>query len=264
MPFRVPLGARVQDLSAGERQKTEILKQLYLDRRFLILDEPTSVLTPAEADEMLGLLRGMTEAGALSVLMISHKFREVMGYADEVTVPRRGRYAGGGQVKDLSRADMAAMMIGSAELPSSDARAGERSVVPILVLRDLRTEDDVGMKGIGVARLEVHGREIVGIAGVSGNGQKQLVEVLGGQRLPARATSSWMVSAMRRPGRFRGRTVSAACRRSPCATLRSPACRSPTISPSGPSIRSAVATVPAGMAARSGWISAASRGARAS
>jgi simple sugar transport system ATP-binding protein len=185
MPFRVPLGARVQDLSAGERQKTEILKQLYLDRRFLILDEPTSVLTPDEADEMLGLLRGMTEAGALSVLMISHKFREVMGYADEVTVLRRGRYAGGGQVKDLSRADMAAMMIGSAELPSSDARAGERSVVPVLVLRDLRTEDDVGMKGIGVTRLEVHGREIVGIAGVSGNGQKQLVEVLGGQRLPA-------------------------------------------------------------------------------
>ena len=236
MPFRVPLGARVQDLSAGERQKTEILKQLYLDRRFLILDEPTSVLTPDEADEMLGLLRGMTEAGALSVLMISHKFREVMGYADEVTVLRRGRYAGGGQVKDLSRADMAAMMIGSAELPSSDARAGERSVVPVLVLRDLRTEDDVGMKGIGVARLEVHGREIVGIAGVSGNGQKQLVEVLGGQRLPA--SGDVIVDGER----YEATRADSRAHRVRCLPEE----------------------VPAGMAARSGWISAASRGARAS
>ncbi|MEM7022416.1 MAG: ATP-binding cassette domain-containing protein, partial [Pseudomonadota bacterium] len=126
MPFQVPLGGRVQDLSAGERQKTEILKQLYLDRHFLILDEPTSVLTPGEADEMLSLLRGMTEAGTLTVLMISHKFREVMGYADEVTVLRRGRYAGGGRVKNLTRADMASMMIGDAELPRSDARAGQR------------------------------------------------------------------------------------------------------------------------------------------
>ena len=114
MPFRVPLGSRVDDLSAGERQKTEILKQLYLDSRFLILDEPTSVLTPGEADEMLGLLRGMTEAGRLTVLMITHKFREVQGYADEVTVLRRGRHVGGGHVADLSTEDMAAMMIGAA------------------------------------------------------------------------------------------------------------------------------------------------------
>jgi simple sugar transport system ATP-binding protein len=185
MPFRVPLAKPVHSLSAGERQKTEILKQLYLDRHFLILDEPTSVLTPGEADEMLGLLRGMTEAGRFTVLMISHKFREVFGYADAVTVLRRGRLAGGGQVKDLSRADMAAMMIGAADLPSSDARAGGREIAPVLVLRALEALDDAGMTGIEIDRLEVHPREIVGIAGVSGNGQKQLVEVLGGQREPA-------------------------------------------------------------------------------
>ena len=94
MPFRVPLGARVSALSAGERQKCEILKQLYLQRRFLILDEPTSVLTPQEADEVLGLLRAMTESGALTVLMITHKFREVMAFADTVTILRRGRVGG--------------------------------------------------------------------------------------------------------------------------------------------------------------------------
>ena len=85
MPFRVPLDAKVSDISAGERQKCEILKQLYLKRRFLILDEPTSVLTPGEADEVLGMLRGMVVDGELTVLMITHKFREVMAFADEVT-----------------------------------------------------------------------------------------------------------------------------------------------------------------------------------
>jgi simple sugar transport system ATP-binding protein len=96
-PFKVPLDVPVSGLSAGEKQKLEILKQLYLDQRFLILDEPTSVLTPDEADEVLGLLRGMTEAGELTILMITHKFREVTAYADDVTVLRRGRVVGGGQ-----------------------------------------------------------------------------------------------------------------------------------------------------------------------
>ena len=85
----------VHTLAAGEKQKLEILKQLYLGSTIVILDEPTSVLTPAEADEVLGLLRGMVEDGhACTVLMISHKFREVMQFADEVTVLRRGRHGG--------------------------------------------------------------------------------------------------------------------------------------------------------------------------
>src|ERR1700685_2527080 len=86
MPFKVPLNARVSDISAGERQKCEILKQLYLKRRFLILDEPTSVLTPGEADEVLGMLRGMVVNDGLTILMITHKFREVMAFADEVPI----------------------------------------------------------------------------------------------------------------------------------------------------------------------------------
>ena len=94
MPFQVPLDAKVSALSAGEQQKCEILKQLYLDRRFLILDEPTSVLTPQEADEVLGLLRAMVGRGELTVLMITHKFREVMAFADDVTILRHGRVVG--------------------------------------------------------------------------------------------------------------------------------------------------------------------------
>src|SRR5258707_12701429 len=96
MPFRVPLDSKVSVISAGERQKCEILKQLYLQRRVLILDEPTSVLTPNEADEVLGMLRDMVGRKELTILMITHKFREVMAYADEVTILRRGKLAGQG------------------------------------------------------------------------------------------------------------------------------------------------------------------------
>ena len=91
MPFRVRLDSQVADLSAGEKQKLEILKLLYLDQRFLILDEPTSVMTPGEADEVLTLLRGMAERKEVTVLMISHKFREVKAFCDSFTVLRRGR-----------------------------------------------------------------------------------------------------------------------------------------------------------------------------
>ena len=106
-------------------RRLEILKQLYLQSRFLILDEPTSVLTPDEADEMLGLLKGMTQRRELTVLMISHKFREVIGFADEVTVLRKGRLAGSGAVKDLSRGDMAAMMIGDRRAAGARGTAGQ-------------------------------------------------------------------------------------------------------------------------------------------
>ena len=94
MPFRVPLNEQVSSLSAGEKQKLEILKLLYLEQRFLILDEPTSVLTPGEADEMLGLLGEMAKRGEVTVLMISHKFREVKAFCDSFTVLRRGRLTG--------------------------------------------------------------------------------------------------------------------------------------------------------------------------
>jgi ABC-type uncharacterized transport system ATPase subunit len=98
MPFRVPLNRPVSSLAAGEKQKLEILKLLYLNQRFLILDEPTSVLTPSEADEILGLLKGMAQRGEITVAMISHKFREVEAFCDDVSVLRRGKKVGGGKV----------------------------------------------------------------------------------------------------------------------------------------------------------------------
>jgi len=181
MPFRVPLDAKVSDISAGERQKCEILKQLYLKRRFLILDEPTSVLTPGEADEVLGMLRAMVVAGDLTILMITHKFREVMAFADEVTILRRGKLAGRGRVKELTPDAMARTMIGAEELTIQPARTGEVGA-PRLELTKVRARDDAGAIAVRDVSLSVRGGEIVGIAGVSGNGQRQLVEVLAGQR----------------------------------------------------------------------------------
>jgi len=181
MPFKVPLNARVSDISAGERQKCEILKQLYLKRRFLILDEPTSVLTPGEADEVLGLLRSMVVDDGLTILMITHKFREVMAFADEVTILRRGKLAGNGKVADLTPDSMARMMIGAEELTLQPARVGQLGATR-LELDKLNALDDAGALAVRDVSLAIRSGEIVGIAGVSGNGQRQLVEVLAGQR----------------------------------------------------------------------------------
>ncbi|MGO8918407.1 MAG: ABC transporter ATP-binding protein [Stellaceae bacterium] len=181
MPFRVPLDVKVSALSAGERLKCEILKQLYLERRLLILDEPTSVLTPQEADEMLGLLRGLADRGEITVLMITHKFREVMAFADEVTILRRGRLAAQGRVADLTPDDMARSMIGAEELTVAPARVNDLGEAR-LDIRHLAALDDGGQPAVRDLSLVVRAGEIVGVAGVSGNGQRELVEVLAGQR----------------------------------------------------------------------------------
>ncbi|MEJ8860108.1 ATP-binding cassette domain-containing protein, partial [Variovorax robiniae] len=118
MPFSVPLDVPVGTLAAGQRQKLEILKLLYLGSRFIVLDEPTSVLTPQEADEMLGLLRDMTQARGISALMITHKFREVTSYCDRVTVLRRGRMAGTGSIREVTTQTMARWMVGDAAAPA--------------------------------------------------------------------------------------------------------------------------------------------------
>jgi ABC-type uncharacterized transport system ATPase subunit len=203
MPFSLPLEAPVAGLAAGEKQKLEILKQLYLRQRFLILDEPTSVLTPQEADEVLGLMRDLTNRGELTVLMITHKFREVMAYADDVTVLRKGRQVGTTAVAQTDRDQLASWMMGTSsalptESPSAqDApvlaeirveRAARKPVDPQaairLALRDLSVQDDRGHTAVRQATLAVRAGEILGLAGVSGNGQKELVEALVGQRRP--------------------------------------------------------------------------------
>ncbi|MGZ8382176.1 MAG: ABC transporter ATP-binding protein [Nitrospira sp.] len=182
MPFKVSLTARVSSLAAGEKQKVEILKQLALQNRILILDEPTSVLTPQEADEVLGHLRTMTLAQQVSVLIITHKLREVAAFADEVTVLRKGQFVGSGNVSVLNVSQMAEMMVGSEVTAKPKQRTVSLRKVPKLILQDIRVKDDIGVEVVRGLHLTIHEGEIVGVAGVSGNGQRELVEILSGQR----------------------------------------------------------------------------------
>ncbi len=184
MPFTVQLHQPVRSLSAGEKQKLEILKQLFLGCRLLILDEPTSVLTPVEADEVLGMIRQMTTAGDLTVLMITHKFREVTAFADTVSILRRGRLAGTADAASLDQQEMGRMMIGPGHVttaptfnasPTSGASA-------VLCARGINAPDRSGYGSISIDSLGVAAGEVVGIAGVSGNGQGELMEMLSGQR----------------------------------------------------------------------------------
>lgn len=184
MPFRVPLDVPVGSLATGQRQKTEILKQLYLGRRFLVLDEPTSTLTPQEAEAVLGLIRGLTERGRLTTVIITHKLKEVAAFADDVTVLRRGRVAGSGSAT-LSARELTAMMIGDSKVASGGGRLRTAAAAPRLTIRGLRMSDDLGRCGLALERLDVHPAEILGVAGVAGNGQTLLVEALAGQRQAA-------------------------------------------------------------------------------
>jgi ABC-type uncharacterized transport system ATPase subunit len=181
-PFKIDLNAKISDLAAGQKQKVEILKQLYLQSKILILDEPTSVLTPVEADEVLGMLHRMVTAGQLSVLIITHKFREVTTYCDEVTVLRKGKVTGRGKVKDLTTPDLATMMIGEQRSGRTIEKRVQEFGAPLLQIKGLEARRDNGVSAFAGLDLSVRAGEIVGVAGVSGNGQRELVEVLGGQR----------------------------------------------------------------------------------
>jgi simple sugar transport system ATP-binding protein len=183
MPFRLDMDAMVTSLSAGEKQKVEILKQLFLGCRCLILDEPTSVLTPGEADELLDLLTRMTRANELSVLLITHKMREVVGYAQDVTVLRHGRVTGSGKIADITPAQLTEMMVGVQTLTATAARSGSAAREVRLRVEGLSAENDRGHRACEHLSFEVSAGEILGVAGVSGNGQKELVEVLAGQRV---------------------------------------------------------------------------------
>jgi general nucleoside transport system ATP-binding protein len=181
-PFKVDLRAQASQLAAGQKQKVEILKQLYLESRILILDEPTSVLTPHEADEVLGLLRQMVLARKLSIILITHKFMQVTDFCDEITVMRRGKFAGAGKVVELTVPKMAAMMLGEQRLITPVQRVRREPGSPALEISGVSADKDNGLPAVKEVSLTVREGEIVGIAGVSGNGQRELVEVLGGQR----------------------------------------------------------------------------------
>jgi simple sugar transport system ATP-binding protein len=182
MPFQVPLEKPISALAAGEKQRLEILKQLYLDRRLIILDEPTSVLTLEEADEALGLIRDKAHRNEISVIIITHKFREVTTFADNVSVLRRGVLVGEGKVSELSPDQMAEMMIGDRQIKTSADKVETEAGPVRLETLSLSVNNDGGLPAVRELSLAVKGGEILGIAGVSGNGQRELIECLLGQR----------------------------------------------------------------------------------
>ncbi|WP_332738397.1 ABC transporter ATP-binding protein [Hydrogenophaga sp.] len=182
-PFSLELDAYPVDLSAGQKQKLEILKQMLLRPRLLILDEPTSVLTPQEADEVLGALKERAHAGDCSIVMITHKFREVTAYADDVSVLRRGQLVLSKAVAQTDPDELAHAMVGQAAekaLLEKTARPFDAEVM--LAVDELTVMGDRGDLALNGLTLQVRAGEILGIAGVSGNGQKELMQALTGQR----------------------------------------------------------------------------------
>jgi ABC-type uncharacterized transport system ATPase subunit len=175
--------AIVDRLSIGERQRVEILKALSRDCRVLVLDEPTAVLVPQEVDALFATIARLAGEG-LSVVFISHKLGEVMAIADRVTVMRQGRVVGTVPSADTDERELARMMVGR---PARGLAASDRPAPRDVVLRveGLRARDDDGLPALDGVSLQVRSGEIVGIAGVSGNGQSELTEVLSGMRAPA-------------------------------------------------------------------------------
>ncbi len=181
-PFQINLEDRVEHLAAGQKQKVEILKQLYLETRVLILDEPTSVLTPAEADEVMTVLNALVRKEALSVILITHKLREVMAFADDVTVLRRGRWVASCSVGSTSIPEISSLMVGNAPLREQSARTDMTAGGAVLEIQNLSVLGDHGLPAVKDLSLTLKAGEILGIAGVSGNGQRELVQAIGGQR----------------------------------------------------------------------------------
>ena len=180
-------GAKVGRLSVGERQRVEILKALYRDARILILDEPTAVLTPQESEALFATLRKATALG-LSVIFISHKLHEVMAIADRCVVLRHGKVVGEVDTHVTDKGALAALMVGGElSLPRAEARAPG----PVLMqVQGVTTPDRGATPGLKAVSLELRAGQITGLAGVSGNGQAALAEIVGGLALPGSGSIS--------------------------------------------------------------------------
>jgi general nucleoside transport system ATP-binding protein len=176
----------VGELSVGEQQRVELVKALYRDADILLLDEPTAVLTPGEVDELFEVVRSLVATGA-SIIFITHKLREVLAIADRVTVLRGGQVVGDVDPADATAQDLAALMVGRDVELGAAAGSGTPGV-PVLRVQGLTVTDDRGATTVDGLDLEVRAGEIFGIAGVEGNGQRELVEALVGMRAKAAGT----------------------------------------------------------------------------
>ncbi len=177
--------SRVASLGVGEKQRVEILKVLYRGARILVLDEPTAVLAPQEAEQLFGVLRRLREQG-LSVIFISHKLGEVAALADRVAVLRAGRKVADQPVAGADKAALASLMVGRDVTPSR--RVPQPPGPPLLGLDHVTVPGERGRAGLVDATLTVHSGEILGIAGVSGNGQAELAGLLAGTKRPTTGT----------------------------------------------------------------------------
>ncbi|MGG7214546.1 ABC transporter ATP-binding protein [Clostridium nigeriense] len=170
--------AKIEDISVGMQQRVEILKMLYRNAEVLIFDEPTAVLTPQEIEDLILIMKNLIKEGK-SIILITHKLKEIKEAADRCTVIRRGKYIGTVDVKETSEADMAKMMVGrqvSFSVKKGEAHTGEE----VLKIENLCVKNNKKVLGLKNFNLEVKKGEIVGIAGVEGNGQTELVEAITG------------------------------------------------------------------------------------
>jgi general nucleoside transport system ATP-binding protein len=181
--FAINPHARIENLSVGQQQRVEILKALYRSADILILDEPTAVLTPQEARELFEILRTLTREG-MAVIFISHKLDEVLEISDRVTVLRRGKKVDTIPTKGATEESLARMMVGREVLLRVEKQAAHAGQ-PMLVVENLEVLDDRGLPAVRDVSFQVRAGEIVGIAGVDGNGQSELIDALTGLRKPS-------------------------------------------------------------------------------
>jgi general nucleoside transport system ATP-binding protein len=172
--------AKVGDLSVGEQQRVELVKALFRDAEVLILDEPTAVLTPGEVDDFFAVVRSLVDQGK-SIVFITHKLREVLAVADRITVLRGGKVAGTADPSTATQQSLANLMVGrDVVFRVEKAEPHPREV--LLSIRDLRVNDDRGVQTVNGFSADVRAGEVFGIAGVEGNGQRELVEAVTGMR----------------------------------------------------------------------------------
>ncbi|AXI56134.1 Ribose import ATP-binding protein RbsA (plasmid) [Pseudoseohaeicola sp. NH-UV-7] len=170
--------AVIEDLGVGMQQRVEILKALYRNANILILDEPTGVLTPAEADQLFRILDRLRQEGK-TIILITHKLREIMDITDTVSVMRRGEMTATVKTSETSPAELAELMVGRKVLLRVDKKPATPGDI-VLEIKNLRVVDEKGVERVKGINLNVRAGEILGIAGVAGNGQSELLEVLGG------------------------------------------------------------------------------------
>ena len=183
--LRVTLDATVADLAVGDRQRLEILKALYRGARILILDEPTAVLTPQETQQLFAVLRQLRAQGS-TVILITHKLKEVLALCDQVTVMRAGRVVDDMPIARASVEALAQAMVGrKVQLDRPPAQVPtQREATPVLLAQGLQLRDASGVQRLADVGLQLRAGEIVGIAGVSGNGQSELLDILSGLAAP--------------------------------------------------------------------------------